>query len=73
MSETKKDRTERNTTGKNMQQTKKKDRKRETTITHYRNSKKTDRDGETAQKRKKERVCVCVTENRVRQKARERQ
>ena len=35
--------------------------------------KKTDRDGETAQKRKKERVCVCVTENKVRQKARERQ
>jgi len=38
MSETKNDRTERNTARKNVSQTKKKDSKRETTLTHYRNS-----------------------------------
>ena len=59
MSETKNDRTERNTAAKNVQQTKKKDSKRETTLTHYRTSKR-QIEMERQPKKGKNKECVCA-------------
>jgi len=59
MSETKNDRTERNTAAKNVQQTKKKDSKRETTLTHYRISKR-QIEMERQSKKGKNKECVCA-------------
>ena len=59
MSETKNDRTERNTARKNVQQTKKRDSKRETMLTHYRYSKR-QIEMERQPKKEKNKACVCA-------------